>query len=154
MNRFLAVTLSLLAAFSLSLAQQKEKKSGNSSDAEAQVKELDRQAFDAFLRQDASWSEKNLAENYVGIGPNGAVSNKQQEIAATKAGDLKVESGTMDEQQVRIHGDAAVVTWKVTLKLTYKGQDGSGQYRGMTVYAKRGGQWQSVASQATKIAQQ
>ena len=154
MNRFLVVTLSLLAAFPLSLAQQKEKKSGNSSDAEAQVKELDRQAFDAFLRQDASWSEKNLAENYVGIGPDGRVSNKQQDMASTKAGDLKIESGTMDEQQINVYGDAAIVTWKVTVKGAYKGQDASGQYRGMTVYAKRGGQWQSVASQATRIAQQ
>ena len=154
MKRILATTLSLLAAFSLTLGQQKEKKSGNSSNPEAQVKELDRQAFDAFLRQDASWSEKNLAENYVGIGPNGAVSNKQQEIAATKAGDLKIESGTMDEQQISVYGDAAIVTWKVTVKGTYKGQDASGQYRGMSVYAKRGGQWQSVATQATRIAQQ
>ncbi len=63
MHRILAVTLSILAAFSLTLGQNKEKKSSNSSDAEAQVRELDRQAFDAFLRMDTSWVEKNEAED-------------------------------------------------------------------------------------------
>jgi ketosteroid isomerase-like protein len=143
----------LLLALSPTLGQNKQKQSSNDQSAQAQVEKLDREGFDAFLKQDASWGEKNEADDYIGIGPDGAVGNKQQEAASMRAGDLKVESATLDESQVRVYGDAAVVIWKMTLKGTYKGQDASGQYRGTNIYAKKGGQWQMVSSQATKIAQ-
>ena len=154
MSRIFAVTLSVLAALSLTFAQNKEKRPGSSSDAEAQVEKLDREAFDAFLRQDAGWYEKNeAADEYVGINPDGTVINKHQDLAAVKSGDLKIESGTRDDARVRVYGDTAVVTGKATVKGAYKGQDISGQYRFTTVYAKKSGKWQAVASQATRIAQ-
>lgn len=153
MKQLLLSAALMIAAVSLALGQSKEKKPGTSSGAEAQVMELDRQAFDAFLRMDTSWHEKNEAEDIIVVNLDGSVTNKQQDIAAMKSGDIKVESGTYDEVQARAVGDVVVLVSKVTLKGTYKGQDASGSFRSTNVYAKRSGKWQLVASQATKVTQ-
>ena len=52
---------------------------------------------------------------------------------------------------VRVYGDAAVVTYSTMDKGTFKGQDISGRYRWTDVFARRGGTWQIVAGQGTRI---
>jgi ketosteroid isomerase-like protein len=52
---------------------------------------------------------------------------------------------------VRVFGDAAVVTGRITIKGTYKGQSIDGSYRYTDVFARKGGQWLCVASQSTML---
>jgi hypothetical protein len=52
---------------------------------------------------------------------------------------------------VRVLGEAAVVTGRITVKAAYKGQDISGSYRFTDVFARNGGRWVCVASQSTMV---
>ena len=96
--------------------------------------------------------EKNAADEFTFIdAPTGALSNKKETIERINA--LDVQSWEFDEVKVRVYGETAVVTSRWTLKGKGNGEDISGQYRGTEVWVKRAGNWQEVASQATRIVQ-
>jgi ketosteroid isomerase-like protein len=59
----------------------------------------------------------------------------------------------VDDRQLRVCGDAAVVTCRTTIKETWKGKDTSGQYRNTDIWVKRAGRWQLLASHTSKITQ-
>ena len=67
---------------------------------------------------------------------------------------MKFDTLTTDEVKVRVYGDTAVTTGLAKVKGQSGGQDLSGTYRYMNVLVRRGGRWQSVAFQATQVAQQ
>ncbi|SRR6266404_8267083 len=77
----------------------------------------------------------------------------EQFIADVSSGDLKVESMTRDNVEVRVFGQTAVLTSLDTTKWLYKGHIIEGYYRSIQVYAEREGRWQLVAIQACPIAQ-
>ena len=52
---------------------------------------------------------------------------------------------------MRVYGNTAVITGKAEVKGTLAGNDATGQYTFTRVYVKKGGQWQSVALQQTRI---
>ena len=78
----------------------------------------------------------------------------EQFIADVESGDLRVETLTRDNLEVRIFGQTAVLTGLDTAQWIYKGQPVAGNYyRAIHVYAEREGRWQLVAIQACPIAQ-
>jgi ketosteroid isomerase-like protein len=77
----------------------------------------------------------------------------EQFIADVQSGDLRVESMTRDNVEVRVFGQTAVLTGLDTAKWLYKGHVIEGYYRSILVYAEREGRWQLVAIQACPIAQ-
>ena len=92
-----------------------------------------------------------LAGGHVGA-PAGAVWNKEQFLAGLKSGEGKVLSFTLDDMKVRVYGDAAVVTGRMTAKQTFRGQDTSGQYQCTDVLIKKAGRWHCVATHLSAIA--
>jgi ketosteroid isomerase-like protein len=58
-----------------------------------------------------------------------------------------------DDFKVRVYGDAAVVTFRITYKSQSKGKDTSGQERITDTRVKLAGRWQCVASHESRIAQ-
>lgn len=154
----------LVIASALALGQRPTKKpeqekpvgekTALSSSAEPAVRQLVSELAEATARNDTAALERNYADDYTFTNPSGVVLTKAQRIAATKSGDLKFESFSNDEVNVRVYGDVAVVTGRSTLKGQLKGQDISGQYRFTSVYVNQGGRWQAVASQSTRIATQ
>ena len=124
---------------------------------EQAVRQLDRDLLDAMMRNDTALLEKVATDDYTITNPLGMVITKAQAIAGAK--NFKFESLTPDDVQVRVYGDAAVVTGRATVKGQLKTpaatmQDISGQYRYTRVYVKQEGQWRLVAHQMTPIAQQ
>jgi ketosteroid isomerase-like protein len=77
----------------------------------------------------------------------------EQFIADVKSGDLAVESLTRDNVEVRVFGQAAMLTGLDTTDWVYRGHAISGYYRTINLYAERDGRWQLVAIQACPIAQ-
>jgi ketosteroid isomerase-like protein len=69
------------------------------------------------------------------------------------SGDRRIESGSVDDLNVRIFGEIAIVTGRSVLAGTYKGKHASIVQRFTDVFAMRDGRWQAVASQGTQVAQ-
>jgi uncharacterized protein (TIGR02246 family) len=70
-----------------------------------------------------------LAEDFMLVGPLGFMLDKPQFLGSRRSGDLKHESFTFDEVQLRVYGDSAVAIGTQTQKSTYQGRDASGRFR-------------------------
>ena len=85
------------------------------------------------------------------VAPTGTIRNKEQRVAPMRSGDLKYDYAKYDEIQVRIYGDMAIVTARVTVKSELKGAPLNGQFRSTLTLFKVKGMWELVASQASAI---
>ena len=67
--------------------------------------------------------ERILADDFIATSSRGEVRNKSREIDDIKPNpDYAMEAFNLDEMNVRIFGDTAIVTGRSTLKASYKGQ--------------------------------
>jgi ketosteroid isomerase-like protein len=114
-----------------------------------EIVDLERQAKDAAIHRDASFSERTLADDYVAISPLGQVINKADTIAARKTAQLRYDSIDITEMVVRLYGNTAVVTARADVRGKELGEDFSGPYRFTRVWVRRNGHWLTVTYQAT-----
>jgi len=145
----LAVALALPAA-----ARVSRPKSNATGPAEEEVvreiMDLERQAKDAALHRDASFSERTLADDYVAITPLGQIVSKADTIAARKTLQLRYEMIDISDMIVRLYGgNTAIVTARAEVKGTELGEEFSGPYRFTRVWVRRNGHWLTVSYQAT-----
>lgn len=143
--------LATLPAFSAQRVTARSRVVVDAGDPETvrQIVDLERQAREASLRRDADFSQRTLADDYVGITPLGQVTTKQDTVSARKTRQLRYENIDVTEMVVRLYGDTAVVTARADVKGTQLGEDFSGPYRYTRVWVRRGGHWQAVSYQAT-----
>jgi ketosteroid isomerase-like protein len=104
-------------------------------------------------RGDTAAIDRIYADDYVATSASGLVRTKAQVIEDFKTGALKIESITSDEINVRVHGDTAIVTGRMTTKGLDRGRDVSGQNRFTQVYLRRNGRWQITAFHYSRIGQ-
>lgn len=158
MKRILVIAALLIASSSLALGQTLAKKTtpgkaAKTSPAVQAVTQLEDQRRESFLKGDAAYFERVLAEDYSGTGRNGEVTNKAQSVANVKSGSPSFESLSYDDVNVRVYGNTAVVTGRATVKGRDRDQDISGQTRYTRVYVKQPGGWRLVSHQITPVAQ-
>jgi hypothetical protein len=84
----------------------------------------------------------------------GVLSTKAQRLAAMKSAELKYQSVSFEDVNIRVYGNTAVATFRVTSKFQLNGQNFSGQYMVTGTFLKNKGRWQEVAVQSTRIAEQ
>jgi ketosteroid isomerase-like protein len=153
MKRILVLAVLALAASSVALGQMAEDKSAPKGKVEQELIKLEQDRAQAAVRGDTAFLAQNTADDYTFITPRGVLTTKEQMLAAFKSGEIKLQANDLDDLQVRVYGDTAVLTGRSTQKGQTQGQDTSGQYRFTRVYVRRNGGWQSVAFQSTRIAQ-
>ncbi len=125
----------------------------STENVEQTIRRLENERSQASLQSDTAVLDRILADDFSTVGTSGAVRNKAQWLADNKSGALKAESQIFDNVNVRVYGDAAIVTGLMTQKGQDKGQDISGQIRYTRVYVKRNGQWRLVAGHNSRAAQ-
>ncbi len=116
-----------------------------------EVSALEEAWMEAANKYEVSWFERHLADSIVSTDENGAMVDKAAMIADVKNRANKYESTSYENLKVHAYGDAAVATGIFVVKGTYKGKDNSGRFQWTDTWVKRGGQWQCVASHASKI---
>jgi hypothetical protein len=132
MKSILAIAVLIITPFSLAFGQANDKSNKQSGKVEQNLMHIEQELLDSIIKGDASVSERYLSDNYISTGPDAAVADKTRVIADLKSGDLKVESSTPGDMKVQVYGNAAVVTYGTTDKVTYKGKDLSGSTGGWT----------------------
>jgi ketosteroid isomerase-like protein len=107
----------------------------------------------ASMKRDAVALERFYADEYIFTNEDGVASNKTKEIADIKTGAFRLTAFKFSNMQVHLYGDVAVVTGQNTIKGTWEDipRNISGPYRFTDVFVKRGGRWQCVASQSSRI---
>lgn len=121
-------------------------------DAQHEIHALVDQYTRALLNRDATALARIWADDLTFINLHGALLNKQNRMDNIRTRATAFESIRLAEEQIRAYGDAAVATFRVALEARYSGQEGSGDYRVTTVWARPKGMWQMVAVQMTRIA--
>ncbi|HEV2803592.1 MAG TPA: nuclear transport factor 2 family protein [Chthoniobacterales bacterium] len=123
--------------------------------ADAELKAIEQQWFDAYMKSDPTFIKSLEAEDYSIIEPDGAVTTKAQDIKAVTDKTFVLKSATMSDFKCRMIGDnCAVATVMVKLSGTEDGKEFSGEFRGTDVFEKKDGKWMAVASQMTKVAKE
>jgi ketosteroid isomerase-like protein len=122
------------------------------SSIEQEFRDLDRGWAAAYLQCDVELFDRIWIEGFIFTFPFGQCTNKVQELANIKCGDLAFESLATDNMNVKLYGKTAVMTGRLTVNGRNKDQDISGQYNYTNVLGKQQGAWRIVASHAVHIA--
>lgn len=113
--------------------------------------QLERDWDAAFHRRDVPVIDKILADEFVTTYGDGTRGDKAKELKLAAEFDQQVDSSTLDDFIVKIYGDTAVVWFTQHMTGPSKGASLTVVYRYIDVFVLRGGRWQCVASQSTKV---
>lgn len=154
----LLVTLLLIAAVALAQTSSSQTGSMNASitgdnKTGQQIQNMEQQGKNALVKGDTNWAQQNLADDFVGVGSKTGMADKQTAISNRQTGKLKYDSIEPRNMKIRVLGDTALVNYEATAKGSYEGHDIGGDYAVTHVWAKRGGKWQLLNSQSTKMEQ-
>jgi ketosteroid isomerase-like protein len=103
-------------------------------------------------RGDAASLEGALAGDFIGIGPRGFMLTKDQWLERHESGKLRYRSLVLDEVQVRLYGDAAVVTGRQSAEGKYEDFDLRDQFRATLVFVKQRERWMLAGLHLSPIA--
>jgi len=108
--------------------------------------------------KDVEAIRKVLADDYMGVQPDGAVTTKETDIKDATEGNMTVESLEVADLKVTVlDADAAVASGRTIItggkyKMTSgKSMDISGQFRFVDTFARRNNEWKLITSVAVKI---
>jgi ketosteroid isomerase-like protein len=79
------------------------------------IRQLDSERIQAQINADTVALKRIYSDDFIGVGPSGTVRTKPQVISDFTSGELKFQSITTDEVQVRVYGNTAVETGKSTM---------------------------------------
>jgi ketosteroid isomerase-like protein len=118
---------------------------------ETAISQLEREWAAAIVKADRPALDHLLAAEFNGTSATGHTFPKAMAIEELQSGKYKVESMAFDEITVNVYGDVAVAFTSQTEKSHYAGQDTGGHYHFTDVWARKGGQWQVVASHGSRV---
>ena len=125
---------------------------GFGGSAETELKAIEQQWLDAYMKGDAAFLKTLLAEDYTIVEPDGTVTTKAEDIKAVTDKKFVLKTATMSDFKCRMLGDNhAVITAALKMSGSADGEEFSGDYRATDVFEKKDGKWMAVAGQLTKI---
>ena len=146
------VYAAILTVALLSVGRQQSVAQDADTAAEREVRQTIEKYRRALLQKDAATLERIWADDYTFTNGAGETHSKTDRLAHLKSGATSLDSIREEEDmKVRIHGNVAVATSRVTIKGQYSGKQTSGQYRTIHVWVKGAAGWQLVANQLTPV---
>ena len=145
---------SLFVAFALLLPATSVTLGPTSGKTERELLKANQAYDEALVRGDAAALDRLYSDEFVYTTPDGEVRDKSQQLAFTRSGDLRLESGRSDDVKVRVYGNTAVMTGRFTAAGKFKDRVINIRERYTAVWVKRRGAWRLVAEQGNLIKQQ
>ncbi|MEY2496071.1 MAG: hypothetical protein QOJ45_2563 [Verrucomicrobiota bacterium] len=125
---------------------------GFGASADAELKTIEQQWLDAYMKSDAAFIKNLEAEDYTIVESDGSVTTKAEDIKSVTDKKFVLKSATMSDFKCRMIGDnCACVTTMLKMSGSDEGKEFSGNYRGVDVFEKKDGKWQAVYSQLSKV---
>ena len=113
-----------------------------------EVEKLERDLFAAYQRRDGKGLDRILDADYLFIAANGQVRTRE---AVRNFSWPHYQRPMLDEVQVRVYGETAVLTSRVSIQGEDDSDGVSGEYRNTRVYVRQRGRWRAVSGQSTRI---
>jgi len=146
MTRTLVIAALALTATSTAPGQKQSASRDHRSSVEQAIRQLDNERIQAQIGADAVALDRIYADDFIGVGPSGTVRTKPQVISDFTSGDLKFQSITTDQVQVRVYEKTAVETGLSTMVGQDKGKAVPRDTRFTRVWVKQQGRWRLVAN--------
>jgi uncharacterized protein (TIGR02246 family) len=151
----LVIAVLALTLTSIAPGQEQSASRDQRSSVEQAIRQLDNERIQAQIGADAVALKRIYADDFIGVGPSGTVRTKAQVISDFTSGDLKFQSITTDEVQVRVYENTAVETGLSTMSGQDKGKPVPRDTRFTRVWVKQQGRWRLVANHySSRITQQ
>ena len=107
---------------------------------------------DAHMKGDAAVLAQLWEDSLLVTVPGMAPMNKTDSLAVWRSGQFKFDKYQTSEVDIRIYGDAAVVTGRLLRTRTFNGRTADDNWRFTKMYIKQRGQWKVVAYHASPAA--
>jgi len=107
----------------------------------------------AIVRKDADAVAANMAADFRQIRSNGSVADRAQFLEGILSPALTIDPYTIEGFDVRVYGDTALLSGTTRMTGREDGQAFATHYRYIDIYVRRGGKWQIVSVQITRIAE-
>ena len=146
MRPALFIAALILTVAPMGVAQKQSARDSHRISVEEAIRRLDGERIQAQIHADATALDRIYAGDFIGVGPSGRVRTKPQVISDFTSGDLKFQSITTDDVQVRVYGNTAVETGRSTMIGQDKGQTVPRDTRFTRVWVKQQGRWRLVAN--------
>jgi ketosteroid isomerase-like protein len=127
-------------------AQKQTAERSRETSVEETIRKLDNERIQAQIHADATALDRIYAADFIGVGPSGTVRTKPQVISDFTSGNLKFQSITTGEVQVRLYENTAVETGLSTMVGQDKGKTVPRDTRFTRVWVKQRGRWRLVAN--------
>ena len=122
----------------------------NSADEQALIK-IQHEWAEARMKGDSSYTRRLEAENCTVVWPDGSIVNKREDLKSM-TGDIVFAEFKIDDLQVRLYGDTAIVVGQGTIR-AHEGNQNllGGKFVWTDTFVKQNGAWKVVASQVTPV---
>ena len=105
----------------------------------------------AIVAKDEKAIAGNMAEDFRQIDGYGNLETKTSFVKGIVDPKLTINPYTVEEFEVRLYGDTALLSGRSRLTGTYEGKAFESNYRYIDIYVRRGGTWKIVSVQITKF---
>ena len=122
-----------------------------SESAEQTIIQMEREWSTLSIKKDIAGLQRIIADDFSGVESSGRIINKDQAINDIESGGDGIQSKTTKDVKVKVYGDTAVVTGRLLIEGKKEKEDYNLQLLFSDLWVKRGGQWQVVNYQATRI---
>ena len=152
--KYFVILILVLSAFTASF--------GQSDKTVAEIKKMDRQwQVESYSSRDLKDYDRIVAADFLITGSNGKIISKAEKRANVAADYTDPSASAPDSvfkideatHQVRVFKNAAISNGFIIEKYIYKGNKIDSRVYFTCTYLKRGGKWQAVAAQYTRINQ-
>ena len=104
------------------------------------------------MRKDGAAIAANMADDFRQIDSDGDVETKASFIAGLLAPDLQIDPYTVEDFEVRLYADTALLSGRTRMTGSYRGKPFASHYRYIDIYVRSGGVWKIVSVQTTRLA--
>ena len=146
MSKTFVITVLVFAVGSIAIGQKQSARGNSTRSVEQIIRRLDHERIQAQIGADAVALNRIYADDFIGIGPSGTVRTKPQVIADFTSGELKFQSITTDDVQLRVYVNTVVETGRSTMIGQDKGKAVPRDNRFTRVWIKQGARWRLVAN--------
>lgn len=155
--RHIVIFMILVAVLPFSVNQPRGSHIPQASQAEQEVRKLERAWLDAYEQHDTKAMDAIVADDFTITFPDGSMQTKPQILDSIKAARTPSSPALKfytEDVQARVYGDTVVILiGRVVTEYQRDGKTAKEQNRYTDTYIKRGGRWQVVASHLSNVAQ-
>ena len=122
------------------------------TESERYIIESERQWAESVASGDTSAIERILADDFVGVSPEGTLYDKKKMVAHTRTAPETFVSNHINEVKVRFYGDTAAAQGNESWEQR-KGEPRYGRFVWTDTWIRHNGQWQIVAAEDLTVAE-